>query len=244
MSLLWLDLETTGLKADKESVLEVACIITDDQLNEVARLQRVVYYKHAARIVELLDQRVHYRYRDPMTTDVVEHEKPDYRQLHQHYPDIGHIDPYVLEMHDKNGLWRDCIHGQALDTVDRDLAAFVTKHGITTEEYVDKKGGETKTRPVTPQLAGSTISFDRAFINAHLPRLADEKVLHYRNCDVSTFNETAKRFWKPVFNARPNAGRAKEDAAHRGMADIEESIEVYKHYLANVTPRVTAIEAP
>jgi oligoribonuclease len=39
----FVDLETTGLDPTKESVLEVACIVTDDMLVEAARFHRVVY---------------------------------------------------------------------------------------------------------------------------------------------------------------------------------------------------------
>ncbi len=214
--LLWADIETTGLSANKNDLLEVAAIITTDAFVEVARIQRTVYYQHAATIVELLDAgRTHEEIQVALTPT---------------FPFGCTPDVYVLKMHDKNGLWRDCVNGLALDTVDRDLAAFVKTYGITTEEVVDGKTGEKKTRQVPPQLAGSTISFDRGFINAHLPRLADEKVLHYRNLDVSTLNEIAKRCWPDMYNARPNAGRAKENATHRGMADIEESITVFHHY--------------
>lgn len=237
MSLVWCDLETSGLRSDKESILEVAVIITDDALVEIARMQRVVYYPHAAIIVEILD-----RYHTIHGADLSEaNYKAATQEIRAAAADIR---PVVLKMHDVNGLWKDCINGLAIDTVDRDLSAFVRQHAVRTEEYLDEKDKQTKTRQVPPQLAGSTISFDRAFINAHLPRLADEKVLHYRNLDTSTFNEVAKRFWKPVFNSRPNAGRAREAAAHRGLADIIESIEVLKHYLANVGPRPAATEAP
>lgn len=227
--LVWLDLETTGLSSDKEQVLEVAVIVTDDSLNEVARMQRIVYYKHAVEIVEMLERLASAQ----AHADV-------YEQVGSYFK----ISPYVVGMHDKNGLWKECIHGLALDTVDRDLAAFVGTHGIELKEDVSASGPDQTKKfvKVTPQLAGSTISFDRAFIDAHLPRLA--KTLHYRNLDVSTLNEIAKRFWKPIFNIRPNAGRAKEDAAHRGMNDIEESIETLKHYLANLSPVPRAIEAP
>lgn len=37
----WLDLETTGLDALKDDVLEIACVVTDDKLVEIARLHLV-----------------------------------------------------------------------------------------------------------------------------------------------------------------------------------------------------------
>ena len=40
--LVWIDLETTGLDADQHIVLEVACVITDDELQEVAAFSSLV----------------------------------------------------------------------------------------------------------------------------------------------------------------------------------------------------------
>lgn len=223
--LVWCDIETTGLRADKNAVLEIACIATDDALNEIARIQRVVYFEHAADIVEMLAAGRSY-------SEVVSVIMPRL--------EFGAApDEYVLAMHDKNGLWKDCVNGLARDTVDRDLAAFVEKHGITMECALIGPDGTSRFRRVMPQLAGSTISFDRGFIQHHMPRFA--KTLHYRNCDVSTLNETARRFWPELHAARPNATMMKEDITHRGMADIEESIRVYKHYLAGLTPVASVI---
>ncbi|MBR3253784.1 oligoribonuclease [Candidatus Saccharibacteria bacterium] len=40
--LLWVDLEMTGLEPEKDSILEVAAIATDMQLNEIARYEAVI----------------------------------------------------------------------------------------------------------------------------------------------------------------------------------------------------------
>jgi oligoribonuclease len=40
--LLWLDLETTGLHPERHTILEVACILTDDDLNEKSRWESIV----------------------------------------------------------------------------------------------------------------------------------------------------------------------------------------------------------
>lgn len=135
------------------------------------------------------------------------------------------VDPYVIEMHSKNGLWERVPHGEALDTVDRDLAAFITEHAVKTIVKTFGPDGTSKFVEDKPQLAGSTISFDRGFIARHLPRAA--KTLHYRNVDVSTLNELAKRRWPALFDGRP---RKNAEAVHRGMADIEESLEVMRYY--------------
>ncbi len=41
--LVWLDLETTGLEAGRDTILEVGCIVTDGNLKELARFQKTVY---------------------------------------------------------------------------------------------------------------------------------------------------------------------------------------------------------
>lgn len=42
--LVWADVETTGLDAKNDKLLEVALIITDTELNELHRYSRMVYY--------------------------------------------------------------------------------------------------------------------------------------------------------------------------------------------------------
>ncbi len=132
-----------------------------------------------------------------------------------HIPGRAAIHPKVVEMHMASGLWHESRRGMALATVDDDLAALIKSHAVG-----------------PPQLAGSTVSFDRGFLAEHMPKTL--AALHYRNVDVSTFNETAKRFWPEVHKSRPGAGA---NIAHRGMADIESSIAVYKHYLAHLGPK-------
>lgn len=136
-----------------------------------------------------------------------------------HIPGRAAIHPKVVEMHMASGLWYEARRGMALKTVDEDLAALITAFRALG----------------APQLAGSTISFDRGFLAAHMPKTI--ATLHHRNVDVTTFNETARRFWPEVHKSRPGAG---SNIAHRGMADIESSIAVYKHYLAHLGPKEAA----
>lgn len=229
MSLVWIDLETTGLQADKESVLEVACIVTDDALNALGSFQRVIYYNVAQYIVEAFEQE-HAR---ATAGKVAPAERPEAEQRvgnHiRHFRDAD-INPYVLQMHDVNGLWKDCQYGQALATVDRDLAAFIRETAVRQIPKTDPQTGAVTMIDDLPQLAGSTISFDRAFLGQHLKKTIAQ--LHYRNVDVTTLNETAKRFWPPVYEARPRSS----NKAHRGMADIIESIAQYTHYLSSLAP--------
>jgi oligoribonuclease len=70
-------------------------------------------------------------------------------------------------------------------------------------------------------LCGNSIHQDRRFLVKYMPRL--ESWLHYRNVDVSTVKELARR-WYPEFPSWKKKG------AHLALADIEESIEELKHY--------------
>lgn len=71
-------------------------------------------------------------------------------------------------------------------------------------------------------MCGNTICQDRRFMARYMPRL--EKHFHYRNLDVSTLKELAKR-WRPTVY-----GAFKKSNAHTALADIMESIEELKHY--------------
>ena len=71
-------------------------------------------------------------------------------------------------------------------------------------------------------MCGNSICQDRRFLARHMPKL--EAFFHYRNLDVSTLKELAKR-WKPGIMA----GFAKH-GKHEALADIHESIEELKYY--------------
>ncbi|MGN6103517.1 MAG: oligoribonuclease [Kofleriaceae bacterium] len=210
--LLWIDLETTGLDASTDHVLEVAAIVTDDNLDEVARFHRVVYSPRADKVCHAL------------ATGLVA-------------PGMHHtVAQAVVEMHAKTGLWAESRRGQALATVDSDLAEFIKNHATRVDERPEtdpvriRAGYATRQTRVPPQLAGSTISFDRAFMATRLPTA--ERALHYRNVDVTSFNEVARRFWPAIHESRPRA----DDGAHRAMVDIELSIAQLKYYLAHIGP--------
>ena len=74
----------------------------------------------------------------------------------------------------------------------------------------------------TSPMCGNSICQDRRFLARHMPKL--EAFFHYRNLDVSTLKELAKR-WKPGIMA----GFAKH-GKHVALADIHESIEELKYY--------------
>jgi oligoribonuclease len=73
-------------------------------------------------------------------------------------------------------------------------------------------------------MCGNSICQDRRFLARHMPRL--EKFFHYRNLDVSTLKELARR-WAP----HVAAGFMKQ-GQHLALADIRESIRELRHYRA------------
>ncbi|QJC55708.1 Oligoribonuclease [Polaromonas vacuolata] len=74
----------------------------------------------------------------------------------------------------------------------------------------------------TSPLCGNTISQDRRFLALYMPKL--EAFLHYRNVDVSTFKELAKRWSPEVYTA------FKKNQRHTALADVNESIDELEHY--------------
>jgi oligoribonuclease len=71
-------------------------------------------------------------------------------------------------------------------------------------------------------LCGNTIHHDRKFLTLYMPQL--EEYFHYRNIDVSSFKEVAKR-WRPeVTMVQP------KQVAHRARADVFESINELRFY--------------
>ena len=71
-------------------------------------------------------------------------------------------------------------------------------------------------------MCGNSICQDRRFLANHMPEL--EAFFHYRNLDVSTLKELAKR-WKPEIMAG-----FKKAQAHTALADIQESIDELAYY--------------
>ena len=115
---------------------------------------------------------------------------------------------FVREMHTNSGL------------LDR-LAA-----GVTMEEGMERILSHVKEFvPVERKapLAGNTIGTDRAFLARDMPEL--ESWVHYRNLDVSSIKELARRWYPKVMYQAPAKG-----GNHRALADIQESIEELRYY--------------
>ncbi len=71
-------------------------------------------------------------------------------------------------------------------------------------------------------MCGNSICQDRRFMARYMPDL--EKYFHYRNLDVSTFKELARRWNPEIYSGFKKASK------HEALADIYESIEELKYY--------------
>ena len=169
LNLVWVDMEMTGLDPEKERIIEVAMIVTDPELNILAKAPVYV--------------------------------------IHQSDELLNSMDAWNKGTHGKSGL------------IDRVKVSHVTEEMAEAaliqflRPYVNK--GKSP-------LCGNTIGQDRRFMVKYMPKL--EAFLHYRNIDVSTLKELARR-WRPEL-----VDGFKKAQKHTALADIEESIEELKYY--------------
>lgn len=127
--------------------------------------------------------------------------------IHQSDAQLDLMDAWNKGTHGKSGL------------IDKVKASVVTEAEAERQileflaAYVPKN---------TTPMCGNTISQDRRFLVKYMPKL--EAFFHYRNLDVSTLKELAKR-WRPeVYSA------FKKQQKHTALADVHESISELAHY--------------
>lgn len=127
--------------------------------------------------------------------------------IHQDEAVLSGMDAWNKGTHGKSGLI-DKVRASTLSEAqaEQQLLDFIAR-------YVPKSASP---------LCGNTISQDRRFLVKYMPKL--EAWLHYRNLDVSTLKELAKR-WKPAAYSS-----FKKAQSHTALADVHESIEELVHY--------------
>ena len=117
--------------------------------------------------------------------------------------------------------WNTATHGRS-GLTDRVRAS-------TLDEEAASDGLLAFLAPLVPRgkspMCGNTICQDRRFMARWMPRL--EAYFHYRNVDVSTLKELARRWQPDVHRAFEKKSR------HEALADIYESIDELKHYRAH-----------
>ena len=167
--LIWIDLEMTGLDTRRDSILEIATVVTDSQLQVLAE-GPVFAIGHDAATLEAMDE-------------------------------------WNRNQHGKSGLWQRVLEeGVSMADAERNTLAFL-------REWVPAGASP---------MCGNSICQDRRFLHRQMPEL--EAWFHYRNLDVSTLKELARR-WAPEVLADVS-----KKAAHTAMSDVHDSIEELRHY--------------
>lgn len=172
-----MDLEMTGLEPHRHVIVEIATIITDDNLNVIGEGPDLVIHATPEQLLEMGD--------------------------------------FVTEMHTKSGLL-PAITASSVSVREAELAtlAFMKAH-IPDARSVP--------------LCGNSIGTDRRFLEEYMPEL--ENFFHYRNVDVSTIKELARRWHPDVLDAQPD-----KTTTHRALDDIKESIAELVHYRSTLFP--------
>jgi oligoribonuclease len=162
--LIWIDLET-----GRDSILEIATVVTDSQLNVLAEGPEIAV-AHPAAVLEAMDD-------------------------------------WNRNQHRKSGLWQRVVESQiTLAQAEAQTVAFLS-------QWVP---------PNASPMCGNSICQDRRFMHRLMPRL--EKYFHYRNLDVSTLKELARRWAPAVLDG------VRKQSAHTALSDVHDSIAELRHY--------------
>ena len=167
--LIWIDLEMTGLDTGRDSILEIATIVTDSNLQVLAEGPELAI-AHPLSALEAMDE-------------------------------------WNRNQHRKSGLWQRVVESRVgLDQAEARTLAFLA-------EWVPANASP---------MCGNSICQDRRFLHRLMPRL--EKYFHYRNLDVSTLKELARRWAPSVLEG------VRKQSAHTALSDVRDSIEELRHY--------------
>lgn len=218
----WTDVESTGLDEKTGDLLEVALVVTDDQLVEVAATSVVILPSDLGATISKMDPYVKKMHTDNGLIAALSVPPP---------PNIdGKTVTDIL-----TSAMVDVFKDQPVVMTDKCANCKLVLKSHEWGREIDNpraycKGpvpGKFEPKFETPMsqvpLAGSTVSFDRRWLKQHMPAL--EGLFSYRSIDVSTITELAKRFAPAVYAARPKAG-----AAHRALTDVRESINYLRYY--------------
>jgi oligoribonuclease len=127
--------------------------------------------------------------------------------IHQSDEQLDRMDSWNKGTHGKSGLIEKV---KASNTTEAEAEAKLI-------EFIAKYSP----RGTSP-MCGNTIGQDRRFLVKYMPKL--EAFFHYRNLDVSTLKELAKR-WRPDVY-----GNFKKQQSHTALADVNESIDELLYY--------------
>ncbi|MEQ3512098.1 oligoribonuclease [Pseudoalteromonas sp. BZB3] len=134
--------------------------------------------------------------------------------IHQSDELLDNMDEWCTNQHGRSGLTARC---KASKFTEDDAIAQTLEF---LKEWVP---------PGSSPMCGNSIGQDRRFLNKYMPEL--EAYFHYRNLDVSTVKELARR-WKPEL-----LSDVKKKSSHLALDDIKDSImelKVYKEKFFNL----------
>ena len=167
--LIWIDLEMTGLQPEEDVIIEIATVVTDNELNVVS-------------------------------------DGPVFA-IRQPEAALARMDDWNQRQHGGSGLLRR-VRDSRIDTAEAERRTL---------EFL----GAWVPAGQSP-MCGNSICQDRRFLARHMPAL--ERHFHYRNLDVSSLKELARR-WLPAVAA----GFVKQ-GTHLARDDIYESIAELRYY--------------
>jgi oligoribonuclease len=121
---------------------------------------------------------------------------------------LENMGEFVTNMHTSSGLIEEIPSGVSLKEAETQVLAYINEHIPEGQK---------------PPMCGNSIGTDRAFIVRYMPDV--DARLHYRNIDVSSLKELARRWYPRVYFNSPS-----KDGGHRALADIQESIRELDYY--------------
>jgi oligoribonuclease len=168
-TLVWIDLEMTGLDTQSDMIIEIATAITDKDLQLLAE--------------------------GPVLA------------IHQSDNVLAAMDEWNTRQHGQSGL----LERVRASEIDNRVAEISTLEFLL--QWVPAKSSP---------MCGNSICQDRRFLARLMPEL--EAFFHYRNLDVSTLKELARRWAPGLIQGLPKKG------SHLALDDIHDSIEELRHY--------------
>jgi oligoribonuclease len=142
--------------------------------------------------------------------------------IHHHESVLARMDEWNQRQHGQSGLLAR-VRASRFDMAEAEAQtlAFLAQH----------------VAPGSSPMCGNSICQDRRFLARHMPAL--ERFFHYRNLDVSTLKELARRWAPGVLEGVRKTG------AHLAMDDIRDSIAELRHYRSELfAPEYRAAQRP
>jgi oligoribonuclease len=134
------------------------------------------------------------------------------------------LDDFIIEMHTQSGLLEECYVASTWPMgIDEYIREWLNEHGIKTDDR--------------HPLCGSSVHFDRAWLRKNLWKTHD--IFGYRNIDISTITELAKRWkkhdeWKKYDDTGLSSLiLSPKREIHRALPDLEDTIalaSIYREY--------------